>query len=331
MFARLATYNVLTGSEFRGDAEHLRAPENTDSENLIEFGARVCYRSVAKMGHSDVISSCMREGHKDVAEHGYAVLYIVPHDVGFWTSQKYLDVVERDTAFFVGGNLRAWRDVLDSLKWTQPLNAAKLEVQLGEVSPNIFSDVAGVSPIVHPEYDISGFTYQPDTTKLQFTDRVQLIGLSKDIFTEEKIAPKLGHATFYFHGVSRALTHQLVRHRILSFSQSSQRYIDAEKGEWGFVIPPSIQADEKAKAMWHLASLTWDTAYRYLRDECKIRKEDARYVLPAATESDIVVSGTFFAWKDFFRQRLAKDAQWEIREVAQEAHAQLKQVAPHVF
>ena len=74
-----------------------------------------------------------------------------------------------------------------------------------------------------------------------------------------------------------------------------------------------------------------DQAYKSLRD-LGIRKEDARFILPSAVETTLVISGHFYHWQDFLRQRVARDAQWEIRtNVAKEIETQLAEVAPHIF
>jgi thymidylate synthase (FAD) len=122
-------------------------------------------------------------------------------------------------------------------------------------------------------------------------------------------------ATFLLDGVSRALTHQLVRHRLLSFSQESQRYVSLDKGGWYPIVPSAIASKTQAR---QIADETWraiERGYEQLR-ELGIRKEDARYLLPNATSTTIMVSGSIAAWRDVFGQRCAPDAQWEIRDVA---------------
>lgn len=116
-------------------------------------------------------------------------------------------------------------------------------------------------------------------------------------------------ATFKIEGVSRALTHQLVRHRLASFSQQSQRYVD-ENG-FDFVIPESvIDKDEFTRDMLKIADM-----YDKWRKK-GLKKEDARFVLPNACCSDIVVSANFREWRHIMKMRLSSKAQWEIRTMA---------------
>ena len=140
-----------------------------------------------------------------------------------------------------------------------------------------------------------------------------------------------GSATFLFEGISRACTHQLVRHRLASFSQESQRYVDLSKGEWNAIVPPAIaehpDAKERLDEAWHYLQET----YRELR-EMGIRKEDARFLLPNATETRIVVTMNFEAWLHFLWLRAVdKAAQWEIRAIGQQVLEQLHSIAPEVF
>ncbi|HPA71496.1 MAG TPA: FAD-dependent thymidylate synthase, partial [Spirochaetota bacterium] len=97
-------------------------------------------------------------------------------------------------------------------------------------------------------------------------------------------------ASFRIRGASRAFTHQLVRHRLASFSQQSQRYVN--EGEFNYVVPPDIAANPEALAVFREYIETSRKAYNRLRD-LDIKKEDARFVLPNALESQIVFSANF--------------------------------------
>lgn len=329
MQVQLVTHNVVNSKAVEGDARYLHLGKSTDPENLVEFGARVCYRSVDRMGDSDVLGGCIRSGHYDVMEHGHVVLYVAPHDINYWLTQRYLETVQIGYEVFVSGNLRAWWDVVNRMETVEnlPLYAAKLRSQLHRVAPNVFAPCEGTAPIDYPR--LGKHTY---ATQLLIASQphVQLLGVTKDIFVD-KGANKLGHATFLISGVSRNYSHQQVRHRWLSYSQQSQRYVDAAKGDWGYICPPSIQSNPDAKEIFDLHMQGADQAYKSLRD-LGIRKEDARFILPSAVETTLVISGHFYHWQDFLRQRVARDAQWEIRtNVAKEIETQLAEVAPHIF
>ena len=134
--------------------------------------------------------------------------------------------------------------------------------------------------------------------------------------------------TFDISGISRACSHQLVRHRLASYSQESQRYVDMSAPE--FVVPPSVAHDPQAQAIWdELMTQVTDTYHR-LR-ELRVRKEDARFVLPNATATRIIVTMNFRSLRHLFSVRCDKAAQWEVRELALEMLRQVYEFAPSVF
>lgn len=158
--------------------------------------------------------------------------------------------------------------------------------------------------------------------------------------------------TFAVEGVSRVLTHQLVRHRIASYSQQSQRYVKLEAFE--YIIPPAIESNPEVRDMFVRAMaedqkvydaiserLEEDYYLKYLEkgySEKKARSqaeksavEDARFVFPNACETKIVVSMNARSLLNFFNHRCCNRAQWEIRELATEMLRIVKYVAPNVF
>ncbi len=138
------------------------------------------------------------------------------------------------------------------------------------------------------------------------------------------------HASFTFavSGVSRSLTHELVRHRIASYSQRSQRYIS----ESGFeaVTPPTIAAVPEAAAIYARAVGSLRQDYQDLL-ALGIPKEDARFLLPNACASQIVVTMNARSLRHFFALRCCQRAQWEIRALAREMQARAKEAAPGLF
>ena len=130
-------------------------------------------------------------------------------------------------------------------------------------------------------------------------------------------------ATFEINGISRACSHQLVRHRLASYSQESQRYVDMSAPE--LVIPDAIASDPEALTVWKHFAGEVTSAYCALRAR-GVRKEDARFVLPNAAATRIVVTMNFRELRHFFHQRITPEAQWEIREMALRM---LELIAPH--
>ncbi len=130
-------------------------------------------------------------------------------------------------------------------------------------------------------------------------------------------------ATFEISGISRACSHQLVRHRIASYSQESQRYVDMS--DPALVIPDAIADDPHARAVWDGFVEHVKSTYQELR-ELGVLKEDARFVLPNAAATRIIVTMNFRELLHFFRLRITPEAQWEIRQMAL---AMLERLAPH--
>ena len=122
--------------------------------------------------------------------------------------------------------------------------------------------------------------------------------------------------TFRISDVSRSLTHQLVRHRLASFVQQSQRYVklDLDGNGW-YVTPPSIAADKHLEFQYDEQMAASARTYKSLLDH-GIRPEDARFVLPEATKTAIVMTMNLRELQSFYTLRSDTHAQWEIRELA---------------
>ncbi|MDR0347606.1 MAG: FAD-dependent thymidylate synthase [Coriobacteriales bacterium] len=141
----------------------------------------------------------------------------------------------------------------------------------------------------------------------------------------------LEHASYTFavDGVSRALTHQLVRHRLASYNQQSQRYV-TYSGEPEIVLPQTIADDSEALAVFNTAMDVAYSSYAQLV-EAGIPAEDARYVLPNACISKIVVTMNIRELLHFFEVRCCHRAQWEIQELAHRMLALVEPTAPYIF
>jgi thymidylate synthase (FAD) len=162
-------------------------------------------------------------------------------------------------------------------------------------------------------------------------------------WSEEEIAKMVGRVrdaghlstfehtmfTFGVSGVSRVLTHQLVRHRHMSYEQKSQRYIKV-KGQFDFITPPSIAARPDVKAKYD-ALMAQIADFYAAALEAGTPPEDARFALPNAAETQIVISANARALLDFFTLRTCNNAQWEIRELAFAMLRLVKKVAPNLF
>ena len=192
------------------------------------------------------------------------------------------------------------------------------------------------------------------------------IGSLKDGLTDDKVEnfismlASIGHEspmehvsfTFGIEGISRACSHQLVRHRIASYSQKSQRYVNENGFE--FIVPPEIEAVPEAKAEFERSMEALTESYEKIadiltekhtadfisqgqdektaaRNARKKANEDARFVLPNACETKIVVTMNVRTLFNFFKHRCCNRAQWEIKAVADEMLRLCYEAAPHVF
>jgi thymidylate synthase (FAD) len=148
--------------------------------------------------------------------------------------------------------------------------------------------------------------------------------------------------TFYIQGVSRAMTHQLVRHRLASYSQRSQRYVD--HAEFEYVTPPSLEgrtvvdesgverdAIEFYRECMDRCARAYDVLQTALGGATEAANQDARYVLPNAAETKIVMTVNARELLHFFAERLCRRAQWEIRHVAEKMLEEVRGVAPLLF
>lgn len=133
--------------------------------------------------------------------------------------------------------------------------------------------------------------------------------------------------TFAIDGVSRALSHQLVRHRIASYSQKSQRYVDEKEFTW--IMPPSIEKNPGAKKLFEAQIEAVRRCYAEL--SVAVPREDARYILPNACETKLVVTMNARSLLHFFRVRCCNRAQWEIRRLAEMMLAEVRTAAPDLF
>jgi thymidylate synthase, flavin-dependent len=150
--------------------------------------------------------------------------------------------------------------------------------------------------------------------------------------------------TFAVEGVSRSLSHQLVRHRIASYSQQSQRYVRLKQFE--YIVPPEIERDEEARKIFVNAMENSQKDYDRLTDILRENHlkdgiepiaaekkaiEDARYVFPNACETKVIFTMNARTLVNFFNHRCCNRAQWEIRNLADQMLKLVKEAAPILF
>ncbi len=222
---------------------------------------------------------------------------------------------------------------------------ADLKVKLMAHTPNPDAIVAAAAKLCYSPVGVDGIMEKLDDEEVaKFVNTLVNMGHESPI---EHVS-----FTFAIEGISRSCSHQIVRHRIASFSQQSQRYVKLDQFE--YIIPPEIEKNEKAKEIFiqsmnkcqedydKLVEILFEKHYQDLLDKGlnekkaksqaeKMSIEDARYVFPNACETKMVVTMNARSLYNFFSKRCCERAQWEIRELANEMLKLLKEVAPVLF
>jgi thymidylate synthase (FAD) len=140
----------------------------------------------------------------------------------------------------------------------------------------------------------------------------------------------LEHASLTFHiTCSRACSHQLVRHRVASYSQQSQRYVKMD--DLPYILPPAIASNAINRVSFENALEVAENAYRFMTNVGGAGAEDARFILPATVATQLVVTMNFRSLLHFFSERCCNRAQWEIHDIANQMLEQCKQLYPCVF
>ena len=212
-----------------------------------------------------------------------------------------------------------------------------LKVKLIEYTPNPEKVIASAAKLCYSASSIDDI--------LEGLDEENVESFLKRLMSYGHASP-IEHVSFTFgvEGVSRSLTHQLVRHRIASYSQQSQRYVKLNQFE--YIVPPEIEKDDNAKKIFVEAMENSQKAYDQIVDilrekhmESGMKKlaaekkaiEDARYVFPNACETKIVLTMNARSLMNFFEHRCCNRAQWEIHALADEMLKQVREVAPILF
>jgi thymidylate synthase (FAD) len=206
---------------------------------------------------------------------------------------------------------------------------AKLKVMLISYSPEPEKTVSAAARLCYSPTDAEGLLSKVEGNDQQdFLEKLTAVG---------HLSP-VEHASFTFvvEGISRACSHQLVRHRLASYSQQSQRYVNEK--EFDYVIPPSVKEDGEMRALFEKTMKDIQQSYSYFADRLvqkgyspESAREDARFVLPNATETKIMITMNARELLHFFRQRLCNRAQWEIRAMAHVMLKLVKPIAPAIF
>ena len=207
---------------------------------------------------------------------------------------------------------------------------SRLKVILLEHTPNPEAVVAMAAKLCYSPSDIESLKEKTAVKdQKRFVEKLMEIGHMSPI----------EHASFTFavEGISRACSHQLVRHRLASYSQQSQRYVSEEAG-FDFIIPPSIKKDGELARYFRDFMNKAQEAYSHIVSRLNEKglkgeeaNQDARFILPNACETKIIITMNARELLHFFKQRCCNRAQWEIRSMAINMLRLVSRTAPAIF
>ena len=331
--------------------------EKIDFLKIIELAGRTCYKSFDKItGDSakQFIHKLLKiYKHESVIEHSWLTLNIANDN------NLILDILllnnlfkinqRKNKEWLISGNIRMFRDLFKKISKFNDNDIQKypiiILIPLILEYPDFFSDLEINKNFLTQEIADELANYIFLNPKIEYTPKEKL---------------KHWWLAIRFKGGSRAFTHQLVRHRLCAISQESQRYCD-EAGFYNndyYVIPDSIKELSNVKLMdligdgslendltleeWYKSNLMLiDSQYRNLQNFLKLAKEkglakmkvneDARFLLPNAVCSEIVISANLEEWRHIFKMRCDTHAQWEIRDFAMMVLKKAKSLFPAVF
>ncbi len=226
------------------------------------------------------------------------------------------------------------------------MSEAKLKVILLRHTPNPEETISMAAKLCYSPSDIESLKGKIEAKDQKaFVEKLMKMGHMSPI----------EHASFTFaiEGISRACSHQLVRHRLASYSQQSQRYVSEGRAQntehrtqsteqraetFDYIIPPLIADIPEAKAAFENAMSETQRAYDIIVGKLNSRgikgeaaNQDARFVLPNAAETKIIATMNARELLHFFRQRCCNRAQWEIRQMAEQMLKLVKNVSPVIF
>ena len=304
----------------------------------IERAGRVCYKSEDRITDESCekfIDGILRRGHHAVIEHGNMVIYargdseaylnnlrniLSNFPVYLRTTVNISPETEIGMGMFVSGNIRAWRDVLtDALNLGLWIPAA-LEATLSEFGI-LFEDVLNMNRYgkpgwVKPVYNV---------------EECHIVDPALMTLPDRKI-----HETFTVRFVcDRGISHEIVRHRPASYCQESTRYCNYTGGKFGgeiTVIEPCFWPDPDSseyRAWWSACASAEQHYIELITDGAT--PQQARSVLPNSLKTEVVMTARADEWIHFFKLRTAEAAHPQMREVAKQAYALLKEADPVLF
>lgn len=316
-------------------------------ERMIELAGRTAYQSTHRItddSYAEFLKRMIKSGHEAVLEFSWAsFVFDLRYDffinTDIWLVEAFsLDIplkfVREKHRFIVSGNFRCFRDLLKKMPKPMVYPQQWAIYRYLERYHPLFLDEAIVTKVAKTHhYDAKSFDFFESHGCYESLEKLQYWN-TFPLTPQEKM--KNSWLAVRMVG-SRAFTHQLVRHRLCSFVQESQRFCDERdffENDY-FVIPPRMfetGLDNFYVSQLQEISLMFNKLLEFLKSKgsSKNPKEDARFLLPNAVKSEICVAGNLEQWFRVFDLRLKPDAQWEIRDLCQQIHDQIIALYPEI-
>ena len=301
----------------------------------IERAGRVCYKSedrITNESHKQFIGNVIERGHTAVLEHGSLIIYATGdtenylyalrdavHFEQFMCLTRVIDPVRQVfKGVYVSGNIRAWREVIETgLKGYLWIPSA-LEAILGQYGP-LFEDLLSIN------------LRQPGWKRPAYNPSECHVVNQKNLYPYERMT----HAFYTVKFVcDRGVSHEIVRHRLASYCQESTRYCNYSNAkfyhELTFIKPCFFDEEDERYQIWKDTCKTIEAAYFDLLN-AGASAQEARSVLPNSLKTEIVMTARADEWLWFFKLRTAEAAHPQMREVARMAKGLLLCTDPEVF
>ena len=312
---------------------------------LIEIAARTCYKSeeYIKEGSAEKIADKVvrKLGHESVAEHANCIMRIrfdsMAHKYALFLWEVLcIDCYSRSPSLslfasrvstsnpwlYLSGNLRMWKHLNDELLASKPVTVGDLDY---------------FTPMRYRLWEKWPFFFRQPPEELECNLKLVELVDENPLTNENDLCDEemLRHMTLTYRLVGdRAMSHQLVRHRMGAFSQESQRWCDYGGKGLAYMVPPSIDAPEVGQPLKDRYTRTMEDEYRFYRQarEVGIPPEDARRPLGNATKTELVVTFTLEMWNHFHKMRtLNSHAEWMIRDLGRQVLDHQQVLLPRLF
>lgn len=287
---------------------------------FLEKCTRTCYKSEGhiKEGSAEkLLNKVVREyEHLSVTEHENCILFFSGMDCNpeyaagrILNFNPLLRVSRSAEGVLISGNVRMWMDLIKRTTMLSEFLWGKIQTALSQKWPFFFN----------PAFE---------TTFVRLLD-------DNPITNEDNLLPHemRQHMTLTYRIIGdRSMSHQLVRHRLMAYSQESQRYCNYGKKGFQFVVPPSVKEVGGDAPTWFIEQAVGAfEAYEALLNR-GVKPEDSRGVLPNCTKTEVVTTGTLEMWQHIFNHRANNPkAQWQIRGIMQGVQEHAKSILPGVF